>query len=115
MIVTPANYVYEVEIKVNKYDLINDKKKKHQHVDGRIKYLYFAIPDYLEPFKEHIPVRAGIIIVNPEGRCSITRPPVLNTQYKLSADEKYQVARLGALRIWGLKTKLLKLSAVCEF
>jgi len=131
LVLTKAGYAYEVEIKVSKADLIKDKEKRHGHRDtqGRIKYLYFAIPVKLQPFIEHIPERAGIITVNKSmgrfgryGRdgyetyeteiypCNILRQPETLSKYKFSDKERYDVARLGTMRIWPMKEKLLKLT-----
>ena len=63
LIVTPAGYAWEVEIKTTKYDLIRDGEKIHKHGSKKIKYLYFAIPEYLLEWQDHIPVRAGILVV----------------------------------------------------
>lgn len=120
LIMTKAGYLWEVEIKISRADLIRDKQKRHCHIDyrGRIKFLYFAIPDYLEKDIEHIPDYAGIIRVKPYlygGReyfnCQIIKKPQYNNNsYKLNDAEKYKLARLGAIRIWSLKNKIQKLA-----
>lgn len=103
-IVTKSGYAIEVEIKITKSDLIKDKRKTHGHRSNKIKRLYFAIPEKMIKHIEHIPQRAGIITVNPHGRCTVIRKPVINTNaIKLTDQEKFMVARLGALRIWGLQ------------
>lgn len=118
LVVTKAGYATEVEIKISKADLVKDKKKYHNHDSDKIKYLYFAIPDYLQEYIEHIPKRAGIIVVgtNKDGSlnkrasgCNVIRKAEVYSDYKFSAQEMYKVARLGALRIWSLKTKIQKL------
>lgn len=108
LVVTKAGYCWEVEIKISKADLVRDKDKKHNHFDHRIKDLYFAMPDYLAEFADdHVPPRAGIILVDQRKICrTVRRPKSSNSPYKFSTLEKYQVARLGALRIWGLKRKI---------
>lgn len=129
LVITKAGYAYEVEIKVSKADLVKDGDKRHGHYDkqGRIKYLYFAIPEKLRPHIAHIPTRAGIITVKKvmkkwgrygrdgyetyevEGYdCQVIRQPETLGKYKFSDKERYDIARLGALRIWSLKDKLLK-------
>ena len=130
-VLTKAGYAYEVEIKVSKADLVKDKGKRHQHRDdkGRIKYLYFAIPESLKAEIVHIPDRAGIIVVEKYmgkwGRyvkdryetyekeaynCRLMRAPEMLGTYKFSDSERYTIARLGALRIWSMKDKLLRLA-----
>jgi hypothetical protein len=119
LIVSAAGYVTEVEIKVCKYDLIKDAEKTHNHDGGVarrvIKYLYFAVPEKLkEAALEYAPDRAGILIVrhnDPDDwspRVRRVRQPVRNkVATKMSDRERYKIARLGALRIWNLKRKLL--------
>lgn len=99
----------EIEIKVDKYDLIKDKLKKHKHWDHRIKYLYFAIPNYLQDHTEHIPERAGIIVVskiNGNLYAKKIRKPKKNSDYRFTEKERSKLLHLMALRIWGLKKKL---------
>lgn len=120
-VLTPAGYGWEIEIKISKADLMKDKEKRHNHNSYKIKFLYFAIPDYLEQYREEIPRQAGIIIIGKKrhGRigdiyeyydCEKIRQPQRNSNYKYTDSERLQLARLGALRIWGLKKKLSILS-----
>ena len=115
-VLTGAGYGYEVEIKVSKHDLIKDEEKPHGHYSPKIKYLFFAVPDYLEKHIEHIPERAGIIIVTKrdDGHiyCERIRKPKKNYNYSFDISERYQIARLGAMRIFGLKQKIVKLKKV---
>lgn len=129
LVISSAGYAWEIEIKVSKVDLIKDKEKRHGHISHMIKYLYFAIPDYLIEHSEHIPERAGIITINTESllellsnhknlssrdlihfmgeRCKIIRKPIATHKpYKFSEAERLKVAMLGAMRIWGLKRKI---------
>lgn len=133
IVVRKSGCLIEIEIKVSKSDLVKlEKKKTHNHDDHRIKYLYFAIPHVLLCQHEHIPSRAGILILdwkqekyriaNVDGyrryvacdngkwvlRCTEVRKPVLHSKYKIADHERYTLARLGALRIWDLKEKLNK-------
>lgn len=117
LVLTEAGYAYEIEIKISKADLLKDRKKKHGHRNNKIKYLYFAIPEYLLEFKEHIPERAGIIVVNPFADVvsqinNIIRKPKVNSKYKFTPEERYQLARLGAIRIWTLKRNIRDLKKV---
>jgi len=116
LIITSSGYAWEVEIKVNKYDLMKDKNKRHGHNSEKIKFLYFAIPESLLGYQVHIPERAGIIIVKhyPNAhwqpyRCNRIRKPRVNSKYKFTDRERYDVARLGAIRIWNLKRKIRSL------
>ena len=111
MVLTNSNYLWEVEIKISKSDLVADKKKRHGHHNPNIKRLYFAIPEYLENCIEHIPERAGIILVAKRTRvlCREIKKPRIDIGYQLTEKEKLKVAMLGAMRIWGLKNKVVKL------
>lgn len=111
LICTKSNFLWEVEIKVSKQDLIKDKEKWHNHEHPAIKRLYFAIPKYLENCIEHIPERAGIIIVSKTEysnryHCTLKRNPKNQKGYKLLTEEKLKMALLGSMRIWGLKRKI---------
>ena len=112
LVLTPAGIAQEVEIKISKADLKKDAEKKHGHFDSRIRKLWFAVPDYLvESCLELAPERAGVLAVykNKNGvLCKKIRAAKDTGNHKFSDDERYKVARLGALRIWGLKRKLVK-------
>lgn len=112
LILTKSGYAYEVEIKVSKQDLNNDLNKKHQHSSKKIKYLYFAIPEKLLKHEHLIPEKAGILVIkknrNDKYYCSLYRKPTMLNNYKFTNDERYQIARLGTIRIWNLKKKILK-------
>ncbi len=119
LVLSKAGYVTEVEIKISRADLRADAKKLHGHRSNKIKYLYFAVPDNLEAAAlELAPERAGIITVarcdrpssrrRGELRCNRIRNPIC-TKHSLpmSDRDRYKVARLGALRIWNLKRKII--------
>lgn len=113
LIIRKSGCLLEVEIKITKADLKKDLKKEHQHIDGRIKELWFAIPEYLEDSIEYIPKHAGIITVYDNEWtkslcCHTLRDPIVNNKAeKLYENEKFMIARLGTMRIWGLKRKII--------
>ena len=105
-------YASEVEIKISKPDLKADGKKHHNHdVNGNfIKYLWFAMPDKLKGCEYLVPVNAGILYVNKYGYATVFRKPVVNPMAKKWDYEKaFKLARLGTLRIWDLKRKVMDL------
>jgi len=113
LICSKAGYCTEVEIKISKSDLIKDKEKGHGHKSKKIKYLYFAIPEELNrpDVIEHIPSHSGILVVI-DGKYSLStkelRPPVKNGECRALTDkERYEMARLGALRMWDLKHTIM--------
>lgn len=118
LIVSKAGYLTEIEIKISRADLRADAKKWHGHNSRRIKRLFFALPDYLESCIDLVPERAGIILVRPKGnvpgeyphypRCKEIRAAQRNKDAQTISDaDRYRIARLGALRIWNLKRKLI--------
>ena len=113
LIVTPSNYLWEVEIKTSMADLKKDKEKYHKHIDDRIKRLYFAVPDYLNDVGKHIPERAGIIEVVSTGFARISKPPV-DKKYPIKIQEKdrLKLLHLAAMRIWTLKRKIQSMATV---
>ena len=109
IIVRPSGYAEEVEIKMNKADLKADMSKKHGHVDERLKYLYFAMPEelYLD-CQELIPSDAGCYTVskykgNYWVRCERIAPK--KSCRKLTIEEQLKIAKSGVMRIWNLKEK----------
>jgi hypothetical protein len=108
MVMTPSGYAYEIEIKVNKYDLIRDKDKPHGHSSRKIKRLYFAIPEELEPYIDNIPDHSGILIVRANNFRSVKkiRESKIINNYKYSDGEMFALAKLGTMRIFGLKEKI---------
>lgn len=109
LILTKNGCAYEVEIKTSAVDLKKDLEKKHMHNSSKIKKLYFAIPDYLLKYQDFIPERAGILTIGGKGdepHCYKEREAQAWSKYTFTDKDRYQVARLGAMRIWGLKRKL---------
>ena len=116
LLLTSSNYAWEIEIKVNKADLIKDLMKKHEHKNAMISRTYFAIPTSLMEFKDSIPWDAGILEVEEKGyygrfRVIEHRKPTIKHDYKFTDQERYKLARLGALRIWTLKKRLHKIKS----
>jgi hypothetical protein len=115
-LVTRAGYGYEVEIKASRADIVADAKKRHAHnLAGRgvalIRRFFFAIPDHLLLHTTLIPERAGILVVDVRGKCRMERDAQTNTQARtLTLDERFQIARLGTMRIWTTKAKMLEQS-----
>lgn len=119
LVVRKSLHMVEVEIKVTKSDFMNDFKKKHSHVDkyNRIREFYYAMPKYVFDTidKKIFPAHAGIILCdrvkNSKGRIkvksSVVKSPKINTTArKLTEKEYLKVLRLGAYRIYTLKSKL---------
>lgn len=113
LIVSPARYATEIEIKVTASDIRADNKKKHRHLSNKIRMLYFAVPDYLAGCGD-LPEDAGLISVDSEGikpgMAKIVRRPRFNKLARpLSEAEYLKLAELGCMRIWSLKEHILLL------
>jgi hypothetical protein len=123
LVVTKSGYCYEIEIKVSLADLKKDAEKRHGHRDSRIKKLYFSVPEkLLDKGMPFIPDHAGIITVGPAEKtnyiyllndelrykCKTIREPQAFPAQPLSQTDRFQVARLGTMRIWSLKYKIIK-------
>lgn len=119
-IIKKSGVVVEVEIKRSKSDLLADFKKGHNHHDrqNRITELYFALPEELyESCKDLIPEGAGIITCyrwtdykkrERLGAQTKRSPKRIKRARKLTEQEQLRIARLGTMRIWSLKQKIIK-------
>ena len=114
-VLTHSGYLWEVEIKMTKSDLKRDKKKGHGHYSNRIARLYFSYPEDMDgpEIREHIPPRAGIVIVRNsqirgtriiQAHADVVRAPVRNRDARaLDKAEQETMHKLAAMRIWSLK------------
>jgi len=117
-VVRKSGYMIEIEIKRSVHDMKADFKKKHEHKDtgNRIAELYYAIPiKLLEKCITLIPEDAGIITChkynNKLSRAHIERRAKrIKNCRKLTIKEQFTIARLGTMRIWSSKEKIIKLS-----
>lgn len=126
LIINPNGYATEIEIKISKSDLKADFKKDHHHQSESIRHLYYAIPDYLlETALALLPEHVGIItcklnFYNEGGWYSkqkyvryvsmhIHRKSKPIHKYRaMTKDEIINIGRLGSMRIWNLKSKIIK-------
>jgi hypothetical protein len=121
-IIKRTGIAVEVEIKISKIDLLNDFKKRHQHIDRqhRITEFYYAMPESLyEKCKDLIPEGVGIITCyryyntyrKKEQILAHTKRSSLRIKgaRKLTHEEQFKIAVLGCMRIFNLKEKIVKL------
>lgn len=108
----------EIEIKISVSDMKADAKKSHGHIDkkNRICELYYALPkSILDKCLGLIPPHAGIITCEKHESydrvlARIHRSPVkIKGARKLTIDEQMKVMRLGVMRIFPLKEKVIML------
>lgn len=123
LVITPSNYLFEIEIKISMADLRKDGQKKLLFVDQfendiRIKRKIFAVPEEL--FNSHsekiiklIPEYAGLWTIKKSGwiveRIS---PKNKSCARKISEKEKAVLMRLGCLRLWGIKRKSVEIDSI---
>jgi hypothetical protein len=134
LVLSKSGYASTVEIKVSKADLKNDLKKKHikildhpTHSDNFIeryykpfRYFYYAVPLELKEFAiDQIPDFAGLLTIQDNDRWSETRRTVelvkpCKQLYKTkwTEEQRYQLSRLGAMRVLTLKQNIAKLQGI---
>lgn len=122
LIMNKTGYLTEVEIKRSWADFLADFRKKHTHDDPKVSWFYYAVPasiasKCLEKLAEVDPMgKWGLLSYDYDrlGECWPTtiKLPSNSTYHqqtkKLSSEEKYQLARLGAMRTWPLKNAIIK-------
>jgi hypothetical protein len=126
LVLTKNGYAYGFEIKISKSDLKADfKKPQHSKINqmhngktglemyyGKYKYFYYAVPEHLKEYAlEIIPEFCGLWVLNkPEyplmKRFYQVKEPRKLFDYKWSNAHRYEVARLGAMRIYTLKSNI---------
>lgn len=127
LVCSKSGYLTEIEIKRSWSDFLADFKKKHSHEsEGLIKFFYYCVPesiyekvrDYLckkdfycsgiLTYDEELIIRKKTIRINLEDgefRDIIGHHPSIK---KLFIEQQLEIARLGAMRVIGLKEKLTK-------
>jgi len=120
-VVRPTGYAIEIEIKISKSDLLAESKKNHSHSSTKIREFYYAIPhNLLDSCIDHIPTHAGILTCKRNDHRDIVmttlhRKPKINTSArKLTDTEILKTAKLGTMRIFSLKKKIIALKSEIE-
>jgi len=126
LILSKSKYATAIEIKISKADLKNDLKKKHinqidkylyngklgfDHYYENIKHFYYAVPEELkEEALDQIPSWSGLLIAKRFGEhnhiVQIRKPKIL-FKTKWNDEMRFQLARLGTMRILNLKQNLI--------
>jgi hypothetical protein len=128
LVLTKNNYAYGFEIKISKSDLKADfKKPQHAKFDephrvsgkrglerfySKFKYFNYAVPEQLkECALELIPDFCGLWIYAKyeypkQFKFYLEREPKKLFDYKWSEKQRYELARLGTMRIYALKCGL---------
>lgn len=125
LVCSKSGYLTEIEIKRSWSDFIADFKKKHHHEsEGLIKYFYYCVPDSIyEKVRDYLFENAvkcaGIITYTEDLYIQIKAVKVDETRHyigianpdykKLFLEQQLEIARLGAMRVIGLKEKMIKM------
>ena len=114
VVMTKSGYLTEIEIKRSWEDFKADFKKDHHHHDDRVDKLYYCVPlsikervaDYLT--QNEIPF-TQLLYFSEEGKIRIynTGGKFYTGGRKLFIEEQLTIARLGCMRVWNLKQKLV--------
>lgn len=126
LVCSKSGYLTEIEIKRSWSDFLADFKKKHSHEsEGLIKYFYYCVPDTIyDRVKNYLfdnIVKCAGIITYTEDLLIQIKPikiplwiditkdsiGIPNNNYKrLFLEQQLELARLGAMRVIGLKEKI---------
>ena len=122
IVMSKAGYLTEIEIKRSWSDFLADFRKSHKHDDDMISWYYYAVPksisgkcrQKLEEIDPH--KKWGLLEYSEfEGWCYVdlvyypTNKNEHSNLKKLSMQSQFQFARLGAMRTWSLKNKIIKI------
>lgn len=126
LVLSKSGYLTEIEIKRTWADFLADFKKEHKH-DGRglIKYLFYCVPEGLrekvyEKLEEQNVCYTGIVTYDEDLNikrhgCRVKDEDGVYSYHfkemhpyrKLFLEEQLQVARYAAMRVVGLKEKII--------
>ena len=129
LVLSVSGYATAIEIKVSKADLKNDLKKAHILLKNslglksplewyyeKIKGFYYAVPIELkEAALSQIPSYAGLLIVenHPSKKnrylVKIVKKSTILFPFKWTQGMRYNLARIGAMRIYNLKKRIAML------
>ena len=121
LVLKPSGLAYGFEIKTSLSDLKADfKKPQHTNIDNNLKryfgkfyHFYFAVPEMLkEKALELLPAHIGLYvleIIDSKKRFYCAKKSPTLSKYRWNDKERFEVARLGTMRILGLKKKISEL------
>lgn len=127
LVCSKSGYLTEIEIKRSWTDFVADFNKKHKHEsEGMIKYFYYCLPESFDLEKTYQIIEkngiqySGIYFYDKSlhfqfhgyrldlGNRLIYVNRALEKFSKLYLEQQLELARLGAMRVVGLKEKLVK-------
>lgn len=116
LVLRPSGYLIEVEIKRSWSDFLADFHKRHHHGsyagENLLKELWFCVPsgcleDAQKKLEEGKQAYSGIVTYDEELKLRFVGGAPLPVYRKLTAEERFQVARFGAMRCVQLRKKLI--------
>ena len=114
VVMTKSGYLTEIEIKRSWEDFKADFKKDHQHDDERVYKFYYCVPSLIkdkviELLKTRYEFIPAVLSYTEEGVVIDLKVgfPNTNRGRKLFLEEQLTIARLGCMRVWNLKQKLV--------
>lgn len=114
VVMTKSGYLTEIEIKRSWEDFKADFKKPHEHDDERVYKFYYCVPSsikdkVIELFKTKHEFIPAVLSYTEEGVVTDLKVgfPNTNRGRKLFLEEQLTIARLGCMRVWNLKQKLV--------
>lgn len=117
LVLSKAGYLTEIEIKRSWRDFLADFKKTHSHKDlggGMVKCFFYCVPECIKDKCEQKIAElgvecSGVITYTEDLYIKVPSSFKLMKKYrKLTPEEQFTVARLGAVRVISLKNKLIK-------
>lgn len=121
IVLNKSGYLTEVEIKRSWADFLADFRKSHTHDDDLISWKYYAVPESIidkckQKLSEIDPLKKWGLLKYSEfmNECyvDLIYYPGNKTEHsigkKLNSNDQFQLARLGAMRTWALKRKIIK-------
>lgn len=122
LIMNKSCYLTEIEIKRSWADFLADFRKKHTHDDSKVSWHYYAVPKSIldkcrAKLAEVYPDKKWGLICYEYDNYGECRPDMVylpsdatrhRSEKKLSIEEQFQLARLGAMRIWSIKKNNIK-------
>jgi hypothetical protein len=111
----PTGYGVEFEIKLTKSDLMKDFKKEHHHESELIKEVYYAVPvNLVSTCIRVLPKEYGILGIRRNAELIPVAEVVRKSEERAGArkwtdEERFNLARLGTMRLLKLKKEIIKL------
>ena len=119
VVIRKSMWMDEVEIKLNKSDLLKEtnKKRYNKNINDKhkntIRYKWFCVKSGLENDIDHLPEEVGVLIIDENySIIEYRKPKKIENSRKITEIELIKLLRLGNLRTWPLREQILNLKCV---